>query len=292
MEWSVKTIDGYELRVLRADAVVVGSGAAGLNAAEQLYRRGCRNVVLVTDGINRGTSRNTGSDKQTYYKLTLSGTEPDSVGEMAQTLFEGRCVDGDIALAEAAGSPAAFFHLCELGVPFPVNRFGEYVGYKTDHDPRRRATSVGPLTSRSMTEALERAVRACGIPILDGFLAVSILKSKGEVTGLLCLDQNAPDLEHAYAAICSANVVWATGGPAGIYADSAYPTAHCGMTGAARPGIPAAPVERLRQLYAGAAALFVHRCRWKPSPGIPAGLFPGYGKDALGHFPEGLSVAV
>ena len=34
MEWSVKTIDGYELRVLRADAVVVGSGAAGLNAAE------------------------------------------------------------------------------------------------------------------------------------------------------------------------------------------------------------------------------------------------------------------
>ena len=98
MEWSVKTIDGYELRVLRADAVVVGSGAAGLNAAEQLYRRGCRNVVLVTDGINRGTSRNTGSDKQTYYKLTLSGTEPDSVGEMAQTLFEGRCVDGGLHL--------------------------------------------------------------------------------------------------------------------------------------------------------------------------------------------------
>ncbi len=109
MEWSVKTIDGYELRVLRADAVVVGSGAAGLNAAEQLYRRGCRNVVLVTDGINRGTSRNTGSDKQTYYKLTLSGTEPDSVGEMAQTLFEGRCVDGDIALAEAAGFSRCIF---------------------------------------------------------------------------------------------------------------------------------------------------------------------------------------
>lgn len=233
MEWSIKTIGGSALRVMRADAVVVGSGAAGFNAAEQLYRQGCRNVVLVTDGINRGTSRNTGSDKQTYYKLTLSGSEPDSVGEMARTLFEGRCVDGDIALAEAAGSPAAFFHLCGLGVPFPVNRFGEYVGYKTDHDPRRRATSVGPLTSRSMTEALERAVRACGIPILDGFLAVSILKSEGEVTGLLCLDQNAPDLEHAYAAICTANVVWATGGPAGIYADSAYPAAHCGMTGAA-----------------------------------------------------------
>ena len=67
MEWSVKTIDGYELRVLRADAVVVGSGAAGLNAAEQLYRRGCRNVVLVTDGINRGTV--------SYTHLTLQTTE-------------------------------------------------------------------------------------------------------------------------------------------------------------------------------------------------------------------------
>ena len=57
---------------------------------------------------------------------------------MADTLFAGRCVDGDIALCEAALSTQCFLKLVELGVPFPRNRYGEYIGYKTDHDPRRR----------------------------------------------------------------------------------------------------------------------------------------------------------
>ncbi|MDD3347857.1 FAD-binding protein [Oscillibacter sp.] len=233
MDWRIQQTGGYPLRFLQTGTVVVGSGAAGLNAADQLWKFGCTETILITEGMNRGTSRNTGSDKQTYYKLTLSGEEPDSVGEMAKTLFDGHCVDGDIALAEAANSAPSFLRLCELGVPFPVNRFGEYVGYKTDHDPRRRATSVGPLTSRKMTEALERSVRGRGIPILDGFLVLAILTEKGSVKGVLCLDLAAKTRETAYAAICCANVIWATGGPAGMYADSAYPKGHYGMTGVA-----------------------------------------------------------
>ena len=43
---------------------------------------------------------------------------------MAQTLFDGGCVDGDIALAEAAVSTRAFFHLVDIGVPFPVTGMG------------------------------------------------------------------------------------------------------------------------------------------------------------------------
>lgn len=231
MDWSILQIGGYPLRVSQTGTVVVGSGAAGFNAADQLWKFGCKDVALVTEGVMRGTSRNTGSDKQTYYKLTLSGGEPDSVGEMARTLFDGRCVDGDIALAEAANSAPAFLRLCELGVPFPVNRFGEYIGYKTDHDPRRRATSVGPLTSRKMTEALERSVREKEIPILNGYQAVAILTGEAGVKGLLCLDLNAASRETAYAAVCCSNIIWATGGPAGMYADSVYPQGHYGMTG-------------------------------------------------------------
>ena len=49
--------------------VVVGSGAAGLNAADRLFQYGVRDLALVTENLNWGTSRNTGSDKQTYYKL-------------------------------------------------------------------------------------------------------------------------------------------------------------------------------------------------------------------------------
>ncbi len=139
-------MDGYVsgIPAVTYNTAVVGTGAAGFNAADRLCQYGQTDVVMVTEGVNMGTSRNTGSDKQTYYKLTLSGGGPDSVREMAQTLFDGRCVDGDLALCEAALSTQSFLRLVELGVPFPRNRYGEFVGYKTDHDPRCRATSVGP----------------------------------------------------------------------------------------------------------------------------------------------------
>src|SRR5674476_1210771 len=147
-------INGYEVPVMTANTVVVGTGSAGYCAADRLAMFGQTDVIVVSDKIRAGASRNAGSDKQTYYKLTLSGAEPDSVRSMAETLFSGGAMDGDIALAEAAWSPRAFFHLVESGVPFPHARSGEFIGYKTDHDLRQRATSVGPFTSKSITGSL------------------------------------------------------------------------------------------------------------------------------------------
>ena len=109
--------------------VIIGSGAAGYSAADRLFRLGHTSIAIVTEGREMGTSRNTGSDKQTYYKLTLSGDTPDSFSEMAQTLWAGESIDGDLSLCEAVHSVPCFLHLAELGVPFPTNRWGEYVGY-------------------------------------------------------------------------------------------------------------------------------------------------------------------
>ena len=69
-----------------------------------------------------------------------------------------------------------------------MTRYGEYAGYKTDHDPHARATSVGPLTSKHMVQALEDKARELNIPIFDGMLAVEILKEEGVCRGLLCLE--------------------------------------------------------------------------------------------------------
>ena len=102
MEHETFTAGAYTAKVYRCNTAVVGSGAAGFNAADRLWQLGQHDIVLVTENRAGGTSRNTGSDKQTYYKLTLSGGEPDSVREMADTLYAGRCVDGDLALCEAA----------------------------------------------------------------------------------------------------------------------------------------------------------------------------------------------
>ena len=113
----------HGLKTYACKTVIVGTGAAGLKAAETLARLEADDFILVTEGVMCGTSRNTGSDKQTYYKLSLSGRDPDSVRAMAEDYFNGRCVDGDIALVEASLSVPSFMRLVSLGVPFPRNRY-------------------------------------------------------------------------------------------------------------------------------------------------------------------------
>ncbi|MCK5844714.1 MAG: FAD-binding protein, partial [Victivallales bacterium] len=140
--------DGASVPLRRLSTLVIGSGAAGLNAAIRLKAEGVDDMAVYTEGARAGTSINTGSDKQTYYKLGMFGAESDSPIEMAKSLYDAGSMHGDIALVEAALSPRAFFNLVNVGVPFPTDAFGQYVGYKTDHDPSRRATSVGPRTSR------------------------------------------------------------------------------------------------------------------------------------------------
>ena len=221
-----------EIPVIDIHTVVVGSGAAGLNSADRLGQYGVEDLALITENMNSGTSRNTGSDKQTYYKLSLAGDAPDSVRRLAQILYEGGCVDGEHALCEAALSCQGFFKLVELGVPFPHDSFGQFVGYKTDHDPNDRGTSVGPYTSRYMTEALEQAVREKQIQIYDHHQVIEILTKSGEIYGLLCLKTEETQ-GNPYVIFRCQNVVYATGGPAGMYGDSVYPSSQFGASGLA-----------------------------------------------------------
>ena len=215
------------MRTERFDAVIVGSGCAGYNCADWLYDLGYKNIALLTEGRLLGTSRNTGSDKQTYYKLSLAGDEGDSVMNMAKTLFSGGAMDGDVALAEAANSARCFLKLAGLGVRFPTNEYGEFVGYKTDHDPFCRATSIGPYTSKEMTEVLEASVEKKGIRILDKTQAISVLTENGRAIGLLALDTSGTGVPE-YVAISAPHVVLATGGPAAVYFDSVYPVSQTG----------------------------------------------------------------
>lgn len=254
-------VDGQLVPVVTANTVVVGTGAAGFCAADRLVMLGQRDVVMVTDKRRAGASRNAGSDKQTYYKLTLAGGEPDSVREMAETLFAGGSMDGDIALAEAAWSPRAFFHLVESGVPFPHNASGEFVGYKTDHDPRQRATSVGPYTSRTMVECLERKIDGYGVPVLDLCRVVDLVVESGRVVGLLCVRLDVgEDAPSRFLLLRCTNLVYATGGPAGMYADSVYPNGQWGANGAAlRAGVRG---KNLTEWQFGLASV---RPRWNVS---------------------------
>ena len=212
--------------------LVIGSGAAGLNAALQCHRNGVDDVLILTEGLSKGTSINTGSDKQTYYKLSMCGSEADSPRSMAESYLTGGSIHGDIALVEASLSARAFINLVNLGVPFPRDRYGQFVGYKTDHDPRQRATSIGPYTSREMCLKLIEEIKRIEIPIWEGqdvFELITLGEGDSKrVAGALSVDNDG-----RISAYIAENVIFAVGGPGGLYKTSVYPAVHFGAIGLA-----------------------------------------------------------
>lgn len=214
------------MQTISTQTLILGSGAAGLNAAVSLKRLGVDDLIVLTEGLQMGTSINTGSDKQTYYKLSLCD-ESDSPELMAQSYFAGGSMHGDLALVESAGSVRGFMNLVTLGVPFPFDSYGRYIGYKTDHDPFRRATSVGPYTSREMCRALIAQIPKLNIRVEESWTAIEIqpTSSGGAVLAVNAKGELAA-FEYQY-------LVFAVGGPAGLYKTSVYPVQQTGAIGLA-----------------------------------------------------------
>jgi succinate dehydrogenase/fumarate reductase flavoprotein subunit len=232
------TINGHRLLLHSYNTIIIGSGAAALNTATRLHGFGQENIAIVTDFWGGGTSNNTGSDKQTYYKLSLAGGIPDSSWEMAEDLFAGGCMHGDIALCEAQNSLQCFFNLVHLGVPFPFDKYGAFIGYKTDHDPLQRGTSAGPKTSQMMFQCLAKEVKKRKIKIFDKHEVIGFLTAEKEggkhVIGAVALDKENLDSSYlGFVVFNAVNIIIGTGGPAGIYKSSVYPESQLGSTGLA-----------------------------------------------------------
>lgn len=210
------------------DAIIIGSGAAGYGAADWLFKKNVTNIAVVTENRLSGTSRNTGSDKQTYYKISMDGLSEDSPYKMAKDLCSLGCCDGEKAYIQAVNSAKCFLRLCDYGVNFPTDEFGGYPGYRTDHDSTSRATSVGPLTSKLMTERLEYVViNKNKTPLLDNRQVIKILTDGNGVTGIAVLNKENGETE----TLLANNIIVATGAPACIYENSVYPESQHGMTG-------------------------------------------------------------
>lgn len=251
--------------------LIVGAGAAGMSCAkalyEQLAKKGVEKpetkIAVLSRGTALGTSRMSGSDKQTYYKLGTAIDSPDSPAEFAATLTAGGCCHGDLALAEGIGSLRAFYNLVEAGVPFPHDALGSYTGYKTDHDPRCRGTSAGPKTSKYMSECLQKIVRGYGIQIFDRQEVIDFIRadSSDRITGVLAIDRGQSDDDLIRWRLFRADsLVLAAGGPGNLYADSVYPRGQSGLHAAAlRAGLTA---ENLTEFQFGIAST---KFRWNTS---------------------------
>src|SRR5580700_5890119 len=207
---------GFSIPVHQSEALVLGSGAAGLRAAVEMKRRDL-DVIIVTQSAFGGTSACSGSDKQTLHTANSAG-QGDDFGALADALAAGGAMDEDTAYVEAVGSLRALASLQFMGLPLPQDRLGGILRYQTDHDEVGRATSCGPRTSRLMVQVLTRAAIHLGIPIFNHTTGVRLLVAPGEkhrAVGVLAMAPKRRTAENPYglAALLSDSVIIATGGP-------------------------------------------------------------------------------
>ena len=220
---------GFSIPLHRSDALVLGSGAAGLRAAVEMKRRDL-DVVVVTQSAFGGTSACSGSDKQTLHTANGAG-RGDDFAAMADALGAGGAMDEDTAYIEAVGSLRALSSLQFMGLPIPQDRLGGALRYQTDHDEVGRATSCGPRTSRLMVQALAKEAIRLNVPIFNHMSAVRLLVEPGRrprCVGALAISpkRRTEDNPLGLAVFASESVVIATGGPGELYRDSVYPR-HC-----------------------------------------------------------------
>ena len=242
MEKKTLPVNGVDIPVTCVNTVIVGAGAAAMNCAVKLVefwrQRGVTDpqdrLLVVTGGLALGASRMSGSDKQTYYKMGTSPRVPDTAEDFAKTLTAFGCCNGDTALVEGIGSLRGFHHLVEVGVPFPHDPWGAFIGYKTDHDPYERATSAGPKTSKFMSECLQAKARRLGVQIVDKHPVVRFA-TEGEgadrrITGMFCLDRAKTAAgETGLSLFVAENWVLAGGGPGEVYKTTVYPRGQIGL---------------------------------------------------------------
>jgi succinate dehydrogenase/fumarate reductase flavoprotein subunit len=271
--WLKMKIGKQKVVIHRYNTVIVGAGAAGMNAAVHLYefftQKGISDaqdrIAIVTAGVALGASRMSGSDKQTYYKMGTSPDVPDSAEAFAKSITAAGCCHGDLALAEAIGSLREFYHLVQAGVPFPHDPMGSFLGYKTDNDPYERATSAGPKTSKFMCECLQKQAESYGVQIYNNQEVAHLLttgeKDYKRIIGVVTIDKKLLNAKNFGINVfrCE-NLILAAGGPGELYNASVYPKNQMGIHGLAfQAGMPA---ENLTESQFGLAST---KFRWNVS---------------------------
>lgn len=230
-------LDGCHIPVRSCEALVVGSGAAGLRAAVELKRRGV-GAAVISQSAWGGTSACSGSDKQTLHTANTAD-QGDNFTAMARALRAGGAMDEDTAYIEAVGSPRAMASLQYLGLPLPQDRFGATLRYQTDHDEAGRATSCGPRTSRLMVKVLAQEAIRLGVPVFNQMTAVRLLTSGTgagrRAAGLLAIRPRECCAENpmGLALFRAPAVILAAGGPGELYRDSVFPNGCFGALGLA-----------------------------------------------------------
>ena len=223
-------------RVLSADAVVVGTGIAGLTAALELAPR--RVVVL---------SKGEVADGSTPYAqggiAAAVGADDSPAAHARDTLDVGGGLNDTDAVGVLTGEgPGRIDDLIARGVGFDRRDDGTLMlGREAGHDTRRILHADGDATGAEISRALiERARTAGHIEIVEQAFAADLVVHGERVVGLTARVGYEDQL-----LVVAPAVVLATGGVGRLYANTTNPPAVTGdgLSMAARAGARLQDIE-------------------------------------------------
>lgn len=201
-------------QVLAADAVVVGSGIAGLTAALELAP--LRVIVL---------SKTEMADGSTPYAqggiAAAMGDDDSPALHATDTLDVGGGLNDEAAVGVLTGEgPDRIRDLIERGVSFDRRPDGTLMmGREAGHDTRRILHADGDATGAEIARALAVAARAAEhIEIIENAFAVDLVVDAGRVVGLTARIGAETQL-----LVTAPAVVLATGGVGRLYANTTNP---------------------------------------------------------------------
>src|SRR5256712_10386203 len=198
------------------DAVVVGSGIAGLRAAIEIGRGGGRVAILTKDGpTDSATDKAQGG-------LAAVLSDDDEISLHYQDTIQagdGLCHEGAVRVLVEEG-PGLALELIEWGARF--DREGPHIALAREaaHSKRRILRAQGDSTGREIVRALvAKSSEDARIVLLPRIFSVDLILAGGRCAGLSALDESRrrPEILRARA------VLLATGGVGQVYRETTKP---------------------------------------------------------------------
>jgi len=229
----------------RYDAVIVGTGLAGLRAAMEMPP-GARVALLSKVYPTRSHS----GAAQGGIAAALGNEEPDMPEWHTYDTVKGGdyLTDQDAAEVLAADGPRAIFELEHLGVPFnrrPDGRIAQraFGGHTRDFGaaPVKRACHAADRTGRVVLDTLYMESVRRGFRVFPEFSLVDILLREGRVAGLVAMEFATGEL-HVFE---TRLLLLATGGFGRVYrtTSNCFANTGDGVYLAYRAGVPLQDME-------------------------------------------------
>jgi L-aspartate oxidase len=227
----------------RADAIVVGSGVAGLTSALHLRDLGLRVLLVTKAQIDEGSTR------WAQGGIAAALSEEDSPEDhMTDTMVAGAGLcDPDAVKVLVTEGPHAMRELMEWGARFDTDPSGSIaLTREGGHHRDRIAHAGGDATGREVSRALVAAVHASPeIEVIENALVLDLLRSADSSAQGVTLHVIGTGQRDGVGAALAPAVILATGGIGQVFGQTTNPYVSTGdgVALAVRAGASVADIE-------------------------------------------------